>query len=87
MKGNGINHKSNQWTKTLHWRDIAKGQCRVFKRVKAGYGHEIAVHMAHPPGTFATRKDKGRDGAETKGESPQRSRNQCVCNHAGTIHR
>ena len=65
MKGNGINHKSNKRTKTLHWKDIAKGQCGVFKRVKAAYGHQIAVHMAHSPGIFAARKDKGRESIET----------------------
>ena len=37
----------------------------MFKRVKAAYVHQIAVHMAHLPSTFATRKDKGRVDTET----------------------
>ena len=33
--------------------------------MKAAYGHQIAVHTAHLPGIFGTRKDKGRDDTET----------------------
>ena len=62
IEGNGINHRT---TKTAHWTDIAKGQCGVFKRVKAAYGHQTAVHRVHLPGIFITRKDKGRDEAES----------------------
>ena len=63
IEGNGINHRT---TKTAHWTDIAKGQCGVFKRVNAAYGHQTAVHRVHLPGIFITRKDKGRDEAEIK---------------------
>ena len=67
MEGNGIKHRTKQWTKTAHWRDIAKGQCGMFERVKAAHGHQTAVHTVHLPGIFITRTDKGRDGAEIKG--------------------
>ena len=33
--------------------------------MKAANGHQIAVHLAHLLGIFATRRDKGRDATET----------------------